>query len=412
MFGTTRSIKVCLRSEILRLLGVLTLCFAVLSPAPTAEVKVVLDKEAQVRAWAMRELPSSVPSAGAEFHGRKFSLSIPDELRQGWMVVLDIEAGNVAFAAWDGVRTSWDVKEEDWRIAELEVRATYDGKPAPGLAVLRSKGKEYTRLLAGGSATFFGIPPGEVAVQVRYVHQGSEHETVPQRFEVALHRSDPKPVLSVSLPEPPDGLEQAPHQAQGKRSTTTETTRDAGKWLPILVALVVGLAALVGLYQLLKHHEDRVAESLRRLGVKLPTGGSDAAQAGAGAAPDASLAPAPAVEPITEGIEPAAPGGAPQPSNAASAIYRLVGEGVSLELSSEGEYAVGRDATCDLPITDATVSRRHATLLVRGGGAVIRDEGSTNGTYLNGVRLEPNTEHPLQTGDNLQLGGVKLRVES
>jgi len=392
--------------------GVWLLCIAAAPPSLATEVKVLLDHEAQVRAWAVPKLPESVPSAGAEFVGREFSLSIPDGMAQGWLIVLDLELGNVAYTAWDGALTLWNVKQGDWRIAEVEVRATYENKPASGLAVLRSQGRESTRLLGGGSATFFGIAPGDVSVLVRYVSQGAQHETVPQRFQLELQRGEAKPVLQVSLPQAPDDIPAAAREVTSEPSKSAQTPSGARKWLPIFIALVVGVAALVALYQLLKQHEDRVAESLRRLGVKLPSSGPGATAADWGAAPDdGATGPAtPATEPITEGIEPVAPtGGMPA---APRATLRLVGESISLDLPKDGEYVVGRDPTCDFAIADATVSRRHATLYVREGTLSVRDEGSTNGTYLNGARIEPSTEHTLQPGDKLQFGFVKLRVES
>jgi hypothetical protein len=50
------------------------------------------------------------------------------------------------------------------------------------------------------------------------------------------------------------------------------------------------------------------------------------------------------------------------------------------------------------------VSRRHATVMVDDGGrAMIRDEGSTNGTFVNGERLPPGAEARLVDGDQIRL---------
>ena len=50
------------------------------------------------------------------------------------------------------------------------------------------------------------------------------------------------------------------------------------------------------------------------------------------------------------------------------------------------------------------VSRRHATVMVDDGGrAVIRDEGSTNGTFVNGERVHPGNEVRLVDGDQIRL---------
>jgi pSer/pThr/pTyr-binding forkhead associated (FHA) protein len=50
------------------------------------------------------------------------------------------------------------------------------------------------------------------------------------------------------------------------------------------------------------------------------------------------------------------------------------------------------------------VSRRHATVMVDDSGrAVIRDEGSTNGTFVNGDRVPPGAEVRLVDGDRIRL---------
>lgn len=410
MSGMTRTTKA---SPERKGASALVLALALFLPASGAEVRVTLDTEAQVRMWATPELPEALPSAGAEFHGREFTLSVPENIAKGWLIIYDIKRGNIAYTPWDGIATSWNIKNSDWRIAEVEVHASFEGRPVAGLAILKSKKEEFSRLLANGSAIFFGIPAGEVSVVVRYVRDQEERETIPQRFELALQRAEVRPVLAVTLSEAPDGAAVGASGGRGESTKEMQPQSNARKSLPILVALVVGVAALIGLYYFLKQHEDRVAESLRRLGVKLPSEplststSSDVSDQPSGV-PFQSSSP---IEPITEGIDPVAPGAAHPVGALQASSYRLVGDTVTLDLPGEGEFLVGREASCDLPLADATVSRQHATLIFRNGTLSIRDESSTNGTYLNGVRLEPNTEHPLQPGDKLQLGRVKFRVE-
>ncbi len=58
-----------------------------------------------------------------------------------------------------------------------------------------------------------------------------------------------------------------------------------------------------------------------------------------------------------------------------------------------------------------SVSRRHATIRSQGGElSVIETNASTNGTYLNGRRLEPFKVHPLVDGDLLQVALISLRL--
>jgi ABC transport system ATP-binding/permease protein len=51
-------------------------------------------------------------------------------------------------------------------------------------------------------------------------------------------------------------------------------------------------------------------------------------------------------------------------------------------------YLAGRDPECDIVITDARVSWHHAVLGLEGGRWVLADNGSTNGTYIGGRRVD------------------------
>ena len=70
------------------------------------------------------------------------------------------------------------------------------------------------------------------------------------------------------------------------------------------------------------------------------------------------------------------------------------------------------DLTDDLAM-ESGVSREHAAIFGRGSTIMVEDLGSTNGTLLNGERLDPYMPEILQHGDQLQLGqlliGVRLK---
>jgi pSer/pThr/pTyr-binding forkhead associated (FHA) protein len=63
---------------------------------------------------------------------------------------------------------------------------------------------------------------------------------------------------------------------------------------------------------------------------------------------------------------------------------------------------IGRGAACDLSLASPAASRRHAEVRPHAGGWQVRDLGSTNGTFLNGERIE--AEHALRPGDAIQIG--------
>lgn len=56
------------------------------------------------------------------------------------------------------------------------------------------------------------------------------------------------------------------------------------------------------------------------------------------------------------------------------------------------------------------VSRRHASVLWREGSIQIMDNGSPNGTFLNGQRLVPHQARVLRDGDDVRLGHLVLRI--
>jgi len=78
-----------------------------------------------------------------------------------------------------------------------------------------------------------------------------------------------------------------------------------------------------------------------------------------------------------------------------------------LELS-EGQFAVGRNATCQLSLDDPLVSRRHALLTVSEEGVVIEDLQSRNGVLVNGRRIQGRVE--LQVGDRILIGAQELTL--
>jgi predicted component of type VI protein secretion system len=63
---------------------------------------------------------------------------------------------------------------------------------------------------------------------------------------------------------------------------------------------------------------------------------------------------------------------------------------------------LGRDVSNDIVIGDSEISRQHSRISRTPGGYVLEDLGSTNGTYINGVRLA--APQVLNPGDTVGLG--------
>ncbi len=67
-------------------------------------------------------------------------------------------------------------------------------------------------------------------------------------------------------------------------------------------------------------------------------------------------------------------------------------------------FTIGREAACDMTLADLTVSRWHASLQRDADGWLLADLGSTNGTRLNGWRV--NGPIPVRAGDLVSFGAV------
>lgn len=70
---------------------------------------------------------------------------------------------------------------------------------------------------------------------------------------------------------------------------------------------------------------------------------------------------------------------------------------------------LGRDVNNAIVLEDRFVSGTHAVLSFRGRTWYVEDLGSTNGTYVNGIRVEGPV--PIGWGDELQVGAIRLRLE-
>lgn len=71
-------------------------------------------------------------------------------------------------------------------------------------------------------------------------------------------------------------------------------------------------------------------------------------------------------------------------------------------------FVIGRKSDSELPIDADTLSRHHAEIHICNGLLCLRDLNSTNGTYLNDVKITEST--PIEDGDIMRLGDIELRV--
>lgn len=78
------------------------------------------------------------------------------------------------------------------------------------------------------------------------------------------------------------------------------------------------------------------------------------------------------------------------------------------EYPVDGPISIGRSSSNSIPIQEPLASRLHSTILPFQNTICIRDEHSTNGTFVNGARIARET--PLSAGDQIQIGNTVFNV--
>jgi hypothetical protein len=89
--------------------------------------------------------------------------------------------------------------------------------------------------------------------------------------------------------------------------------------------------------------------------------------------------------------------------------YSFEGNSGSIDVTSP-HFTIGRDKSNSFYIQLDTVSRKHATIQFNQDGSYnITDNGSSNGTYVNGTRIN---QSPLRSGDFIEIGGIGITFQN
>jgi len=89
--------------------------------------------------------------------------------------------------------------------------------------------------------------------------------------------------------------------------------------------------------------------------------------------------------------------------------YSYEGNSGSIDVTNP-HFTIGRDKSNSFYIQLDTVSRKHATIQFSEDGSYsITDNGSSNGTYVNGTRIN---QSPLRSGDFIDIGGIGITFQN
>jgi pSer/pThr/pTyr-binding forkhead associated (FHA) protein len=164
----------------------------------------------------------------------------------------------------------------------------------------------------------------------------------------------------------------------------------------------------------LPKYQKQIDAQLTKVGVQIPSDAGDPPDDAPAGAPSPPARPP--IQPIVLGPdanpEPVAVAPFTAPAGSAGSPRRWVnvatGEAVILP---DGVTLVTREDGSALSILGSNaVSRRHAEVFVSAGEVRVKDLGSTNGSFLNNVKLMNEVE--VSVGDIVQFGDVRFRLEA
>jgi hypothetical protein len=331
--------------------------------------------------------------------------------------VYDAKTGNLAQLKAADLKEKTEFTSDRFsHVARVQVNLQAQGKPVASAIVqlTDADGKTHTRVLepsAEGILIFERVPLGKVSITARYGDEGKAMQETTLKAE----RETRVPIIELALSGSVATLEVAPKGREGQGDAETPQTSRIGAIVMFVIALLLAVGVILFLVRLATQKPQQLGEAMSKLGVELP----QPAQTGQGGATATAAAPATPPQPDLlpleiAGVPPTAPTGAVATTVVAAPAARIVATqgphaGQAFELTGE-LMTIGREASHAIAlVNDMGVSRTHAQIIRQGDQTLIEDLGSTNGTYVNGIRISAPT--PIKPGDTLQLGASLFRVE-
>lgn len=407
-----------------------------------AEVKVSVEKKGVYLYWFTYEdakgqeqvtLPLRFKGKGGELDAE----ALGKDIAKAKLYVMNSGTGNVATTDYtkpaDPTKpTEIKLKQDDFQyVRDVKLKiVSEDGAPLEAAVVNITDGmntpmKAVVTPADEGIAEFKDVATGQISVKVDA--EGLK-KTIDSDIELPEKRESPGFDMDIkvagdvnTIAVAADKSEPAGDKASARAEKKEKPSGGGSSILQALAGLIfLGVIAAVA-FVVVKAKGLTAEGALRKMGVQLPQ--DQAAAQSAGAAPAE-----PAVDPsvcqfcgqkkdasgncsCSVGVG-ASPFATPSASNG---VPKLVGSqgtysGHIFEISGDSAV-IGREAGNDIAFAlsnDSTVSRRHATISKSNGDYFIRDEGSSNGTFVNGAKI---TSQKLTPGDEVQIGGTKFRFE-
>ncbi|MBX3097510.1 MAG: FHA domain-containing protein [Fimbriimonadaceae bacterium] len=370
-------------------------------------------------AWVQSDAGRFVADRGMTASEGKIVLPVIGDVAGQSVYVADRKSNSIASVGLAEVKDNlWTLKSEDFRnIFEVVIRVEHEGTAVrDGQVVGRVGTLERTALVTEddkGRVSLFNLPTGEMQLSFTTKIDGTEQTIAgptvgivksPNPSAFVMEISEAVPVVEEDKPGEPVATANTPAPA----ATPNAGGSPIGQMITGLIAL--GIVGAIGWWAW-KNHRAKIEEGLKAMGVPMDSQPSDSDDEDSPHAPAYSRN-----QPIEQIVlnpvpmDPAVSAPVQVPIAAAIPNPRLVSSSGQVQMLGEESIEVGRDAVWLIGAPSLeTASRRHASFARVDGGIVVSDLGSTNGTYVNGQKIEgPVT---LSPGDVVQLGGLVLRYE-
>jgi len=394
--------------------------------------------------WVQDGYPTSLPANPQAVESMQTQVSVPANTPGARVFVWDKLNGIVAQHQVSTLKQeAWGVQSSDYKdIAEVKVAVQYGGNPVASASVALTDGdRTQTQVLdssAAGVLTFDLVKMGKVGAAVQYRSNGAMATPVNQTFDLTA----PKvavPNLTIAVPGPVETVQAqnaapgtpaggaTPPPLNGTTAVPVEPGRDQvnsspiGSLVVVVIVLVCVGAAGYAFLMWVKKNPDKAKATFEQVGIQIPKPPDADANAGVPNVPIQAPAPPQPVQKIMlgdPGPDPIAaspaisttPYGGGYGGSAVAASPQLRSSSGDTIPVSDAPLVVGRDAGLGLSLVgESTVSRRHAEVVHRGGAAYVKDLGSTNGTFVNGAKVQG--EVALRPGDEVQFGAIRFRYE-
>jgi hypothetical protein len=384
--------------------------------------------------WIAPKLPDGVKPTSTESEAKKLEVSISEANKAEKIFVWDRTSGNVAVKPVQDILTSWEVKPAEYKyIGVVRVSVQSQGKPVRSASVTLSDSKRSQMQLLDsttkGVLEFYCVFPGDIKITTTYKADGKTREPDIIMSQIALKRDNPDRTIAVNLPDKVDTIsvkdsetgesekseaerEKDKERSTGSKDVEVRQPNRIGQFVVMIIVLVAAGALVYFAIQFFKNNEARVKQHLQSMGVQIPDP-SDPNAAATAPAPVAPVAPQPQQQIVLGGADPT-PISTPYTPQAASptptGTPRLIAENGTVFDLRGGTSIVSRDPDGDIVLlNEGSVSRKHAEVTRNGTTVTVKDLGSTNGTYVNGVKIIGDTV--LEIGDRVQFGTIRLRYE-